>query len=57
MNGWSLRVLLPVVLLALIAGAADAQPKSRKSSTAGSKKRQVHYATASGRVRESIAMS
>ncbi len=44
MNGWSVRVLLPVVLLALIAGAADAQATNQKKLYRWvDKNGQVHY--------------
>jgi hypothetical protein len=44
MNGWSLRVLLPVLLLALLAGAAVAQSdKQKKLYRWVDKSGQVHY--------------
>ena len=44
MNGWSLRVLLPVLLLALLAGAAGAQSdKNKKLYRWVDKNGQVHY--------------
>jgi hypothetical protein len=44
MNGWSLRVLLPVLLLALLAGAAVAQSdKEKKTYRWVDKNGQVHY--------------
>ena len=44
MNGWSLRVLLPVLVLALLAGAAVAQSdKQKKTYRWVDKNGQVHY--------------
>jgi hypothetical protein len=44
MNGWSLRVLLPVLMLALLAGAAGAQSdKNKKLYRWVDKNGQVHY--------------
>ncbi len=44
MNGWSLRVLVPVLLLALLAGAAGAQSdKDKKLYRWVDKNGQVHY--------------
>jgi hypothetical protein len=44
MNGWSLRVLLPVLMLALLAGAAVAQSdKQKKTYRWVDKNGQVHY--------------
>lgn len=44
MNGWSLRILLPVLLLALLAGAAVAQSdKDKKLYRWVDKNGQVHY--------------
>ncbi len=44
MNGWSLRILFPVLLLALLAGAAAAQSdKQKKTYRWVDKNGQVHY--------------
>ena len=44
MNGWSLRILLSVLLLAILAGAADAQSdKQKKLYRWVDKNGQVHY--------------
>jgi len=44
MNGWWLKVLLPILLLAFIAGTADAQSDSKKKTYRWvDKNGQVHY--------------
>jgi hypothetical protein len=43
MNAWSMRILLPALLLALLAGVADAQSGSTKLYRWVDKNGQVHY--------------
>ena len=43
MNAWSMRILLPVLLLALLAGVADAQSGSKKLYRWVDRNGQVHY--------------
>lgn len=43
MNAWSLRIVLPALLLSLLAGAADAQADKKKTYRWVDKDGQVHY--------------
>ena len=43
MNAWSLRIVLPALLLSLLAGAADAQTDKKKTYRWVDKDGQVHY--------------
>jgi len=43
MNAWSLKILLPALLLALLAGAPDAQTEKKKLYRWVDKNGQVHY--------------